>query len=596
MKKLSRLLPCLAILIIFSCKRDIAPVITGTIPDLGTKVNSSVSGFVTNENDMPVPGAQVKVGTAILTTDNFGYFNAEDVQVVKEAAVVSIVSPGYFNAIKTWKVVENQPAFFRIKLLPKIIDGSFASTSGGTVSLTNGMSLSIPASAIKTAAGPAYTGQVNVSVKWIDPTSPDLIKIMPGDLRGINTGGFINSLTTYGMTAVELSGSAGELLQIADGKKATLTFPLPSGIAGTAPSSIPLWYFNETTGLWVEEGSAVRTGNSYTGDVSHFSFWNCDVPNTYVEASATILDPQGNPLPFTSVKIWVTSNPGIDGYGMTNEQGFVSGFVPDNAQLTLGVFPSTCPTPVHTVNFNTTNTAIALGNITIPSSAILQANVSGSVTDCNNQPVSMGTIFVVTDQGLTYYPINAGQYSFSLIYCGVSPSVTLYARDNVGSQESNAVYHTTSVGSNVIPMIQACGTVILPYDGKFNLTGIHNRPMYQYPYVNVPMEMITVAPATVAFYFVDASSYGHPIAIDTFGTLSWYGPTLAPQVTFDVATDLVVNVTNMNPTGPSISKYTGSIPTFNHYDRITRKIYVAWQYNNDPNRAFFDTLTYTGPR
>lgn len=41
---------------------------------------------------------------------------------------------------------------------------------------------------------------------------------MPGDLRGIDTDGYMKGLTTYGMAAVELTGAGGESLQIADGK------------------------------------------------------------------------------------------------------------------------------------------------------------------------------------------------------------------------------------------------------------------------------------------------------------------------------------------------------------------------------------------
>lgn len=116
---------------------------------------------------------------------------------------------------------------------------------------------------------------------------------MPGDLRGISTDGSLKTLTTYGMAAVELTGALGELLQIAPGQKASLTMPIPVAILSNAPATIPLWSFDEAKGLWKEEGQAIKTGSNYVGDVSHFSFWNCDVPNNYVQFNCTVKNSDG---------------------------------------------------------------------------------------------------------------------------------------------------------------------------------------------------------------------------------------------------------------------------------------------------------------
>ena len=61
------------------------PVIPTTPADLTTKVNAAkVSGFVTDENNAPVVGASVKMGTtATTTTDDYGYFEVRNAEVVK---------------------------------------------------------------------------------------------------------------------------------------------------------------------------------------------------------------------------------------------------------------------------------------------------------------------------------------------------------------------------------------------------------------------------------------------------------------------------------------------------------------------------------
>ena len=74
-----------SVLTIVSCQKDIDDTIvnppTDEIPDLSSKVSSSVSGFVTDENNAAVLGASVKVGTATATTDKYGYFEIKNVDV-----------------------------------------------------------------------------------------------------------------------------------------------------------------------------------------------------------------------------------------------------------------------------------------------------------------------------------------------------------------------------------------------------------------------------------------------------------------------------------------------------------------------------------
>jgi ABC-type sulfate transport system permease subunit len=101
---------------------------------------------------------------------------------------------------------------------------------------------------------------------------------MPGNLTGITINNEQKILQTYGMIAVEMEGSSGEALNIAGSKQATISFPIPSAMLANAPATIPLWHFDETIGVWKEEGTATKQGNAYVGVVTHFSFWNCDVP------------------------------------------------------------------------------------------------------------------------------------------------------------------------------------------------------------------------------------------------------------------------------------------------------------------------------
>lgn len=130
------------------------------------------------------------------------------------------------------------------------------------------------------------------------------------------------------------------------------------------------------------------------------------------------------------------------------------------------------------------------------------------------------------------------------------------------------------------------------YDGVYRLQGHHNRDPYTFPY-DVEMYLITSGPNSVRFYWPDAGDYGHPIGTDSGP--SWYGPSIGPVIVFDPATDLVTDVYNAGGATP-ITLFTGAGSRLSKYDPATKSITVDWNYNNNPLRAFFDDLTYIGPR
>ena len=455
-------------LLLFSCQKDIS-VETGAAPgngsgggsdsqyDLSTKITSSVSGFVTNENNGPVKDAVITFGAYSTTTDKYGYFEAKNVLVTKNAAFVTASKPGYFKGIKTYIAEVGKSAFFRIKLIPKTNTGTINAAVGGSVVLGNGLKITLPVAAVVNSnTNISYTGSVNVAAYWIDPVSAELNQVMPGDLRGLNTTGAMRLLTTYGMAAVELTGSGGELLQIAPGKKATLNFPIPSSLSSAAPAAIPLWYFDENTGLWKEEGIASRSGNTYTGDVAHFSYWNCDVPiSDAIQFNCTIVDASAKPVPNAEVWIYYNNGQFAGCKGVTDANGYTGGVIPGNSQLVVKIIDPVCPTQVLTTQSVATGTSnISLGNIAVAINNT--ATINGSVLNCNNQPVSNGYVMLQKGTNFSRYPVNSsGSFSITTTFCG-SMNVTIVGGDNTTGQEGLIGSVALNSGINNVGNITAC--------------------------------------------------------------------------------------------------------------------------------------------
>src|SRR6186997_1544671 len=111
--KVTWILTLIVAIFVISCKKDVTdntPV--NELPDLVSKVNSSVSGFVTDEANAAIAGAMVLVGTQTIITDDYGFFEIKNVDVVKTAAVVTVTKSGYFKGIKTYIAEDGKSAFF----------------------------------------------------------------------------------------------------------------------------------------------------------------------------------------------------------------------------------------------------------------------------------------------------------------------------------------------------------------------------------------------------------------------------------------------------------------------------------------------------
>jgi hypothetical protein len=137
------------------------------------------------------------------------------------------------------------------------------------------------------------------------------------------------------------------------------------------------------------------------------------------------------------------------------------------------------------------------------------------------------------------------------------------------------------------------------YDGVYKLKGYHNRSPYTFPY-DETIHMVTEAPNSVIFYWPEVKSNGHPIGVGP-GTSNWYGAAISPVVVFDLATDKVTDVHNNPPQTTVITMFTGPGSGESRFevdpnDPDKRTMYVYWNYGGNPQRAFFDTLTYIGPR
>ena len=423
-----------------------------------TLVNGSISGLVTNQNGQALADVLITVGTAQKLTDINGYFSFKNIEISTRGSLVTSEREGYFYNAKFVSSRANKRNFTKIRMIEKVLSGTISSTSGGSVSTNGGATIDLPANGIEEPGGAAYTGTVNVYATWLDPTAVDLYQRMPGDLRATNASEEQVQLTTYGMIGVELEGTAGEALNLAEGHSATINLPVPQALLSNAPATIPLWHFDEASGYWIEDGEATLQGDKYVGQVSHFSFWNCDEPNSFIWLDGSIIDQSGAGVEGLVVTLTETSS-GAVRYGVTDEDGVFEGYVPNNQELTL-ISHDDCSVEIVTDQIGPFTNDSSLPPYQQNGTITNFVTISGKLVDCDNNPVANG-YFKVSYGVFHILETDAnGNFSGTINTCnfGTVEGTGYDLGDYIKS--STETYNVNGVGQIELGEIIACNELI----------------------------------------------------------------------------------------------------------------------------------------
>ena len=437
---------------LMSCKKD--PI----TPNEGTNYKSNVLGIVVDENNSPVENATVELDGTIKTTDKNGIYQFKNVDVNSIHSFVSIKKTGFFDANRAFNTQKSNSIRLTHTLLKKTFDKSFVNSAGGNINDAN-YSLKFPADAVVIeSTGAAYTGTVKVALKHLDPTNSSTFEEMPGNLTGLNTAGNRQILTTFGMMAVELQSSTGEKLQVKSGKQVEMLVKVPASQLANAPSTIPMWYFDEATGYWKEEGSASLVNGFYVGNVSHFTYWNYDAMDETINISGKVVDQNGNPVE-CHIGFYEAGQGG--GHGNTNADGTYSGPITKDVSLNLSISGLTgdCYKMVlYTDQVGPFSSDIVLPDITIniPSAELFSFN--GSFTDCDGNTIQTGYVKVTQGNDIHFYDITNGTASGSYVSCNNPINVTVVAIDAVNVKDSDPI-SLTGPGPHNLGTVAVCANV-----------------------------------------------------------------------------------------------------------------------------------------
>ncbi|WP_422105935.1 carboxypeptidase-like regulatory domain-containing protein [Winogradskyella sp.] len=423
----------------------------------GNQISRDFLGTVIDKNHNPIDGVTITIGDETTTTDNNGVFIINDATVNERFGYIKAEKVGYIHGSRS-VVPSNGTNKVTIMLLEETVVGSVSSGSSGTVTASDGSSVSFDGNFIK-EDGSAYEGSVDVIMHHLDPADTDMDMQMPGMLYAQNEDGAERMLQTLGMLAVELRGAGGEDLNLPDGSASEIKIPVDPSLMGMAPATIPLWYFDEANGYWKEEGTATLQGNMYVGTVSHFSFWNCDIPAEAITLCVTATDENNNTL--NNLYVTITSATFGTRGGYSDDNGEVCGFVPSGESLELKVYGydicGESPLLIQTIGPFTTDTNIG---VVIPdNSDIITEVVTGIFNTCNGDPVTDGYVQLTYGNQTFTDVVSNGTFEIDVLRCSDTNTFTIKGNDYTNLQSTNDISYTFTTPLTDIGTISACNTV-----------------------------------------------------------------------------------------------------------------------------------------
>jgi len=253
------------------------------------KVEGSIRDYSTAQG---IAGVTVSSGSSQVTTDATGNYSLSGL-ASGDRVLVSIQKEGYARTSKIVSLSGDAiTANLNVDLLPVGASQDFDPSSNAVIEVTNSSArVEIPANGLVLANGNLPSGNIHADITPVNPALD--IDLMPGDMTTRDSRNQLVPIESYGAIIADFTDGSGNKLNLAAGSRATIRIPVASR-GGNTPTTIPLYYFDENQGIWVEEGTATLNGDYYEGTVSHFSTWNADYLFENITIHGCVSDTEDN--------------------------------------------------------------------------------------------------------------------------------------------------------------------------------------------------------------------------------------------------------------------------------------------------------------
>jgi hypothetical protein len=441
--------------------------------------------------DTASPLANVKVSAkgSTATTASDGTFSLNNV-TAESRLVVKYEADSYATSYSIVSVVKKETSTTQ-GLLNKVGTSSSIFTNiANTLSLPNSSAqVVLAADSLVGAAGGTVSTTASANMTPIDPASNP--QSIPGDYTAQTTTGGVQNIESFGALNVELKDSSGKTLNLAAGKTASIRIPVASRSV-SPPLTAPLYYFSESSGRWVEEGSATLAGTPgnqyYEASVTRLGLWSCARPiDELIYVSGCLVDVTNQPVANFSF----VSSEGADYSGRVSTSTDASGnfrvAIKKNAIASIGAIIQDGPGLYRQADFVKVDAAAA--DLSLASCLVLSAASAYKPPTINVQPLDTN---VIAGSPATFYVYASSygtmKYQWSRNGTAI-PGATrnAYTTPLTTAADSNTQFTVTvtNAGGSVISTPAALTFSAISKADTDALDGL----------INLPLDLLTNTPA-----------------------------------------------------------------------------------------------------
>lgn len=257
---------------------------------------STISGRILSVNGAAIANVQVAavdntgLSEAVLAQTNS---NGEFSMIVEpeKDVILQLSNSGFSNQVVPVTTPSENREFSLTNLVMIAREDAHSISTNGeqTIVSKDGSSVTFDKANFVDADGQTINGDLELTITPVDVSNSRSINAFPGLFLGVPDGGVTQEMIASLGTVEFHFTHNGKPVSLASGATAEVLIPIyvnqyPDGRAIETGQTAPLRSLNETTGVWVQEGTGtvVKSADSPTGfafqaTVSHFSWWGSDV-------------------------------------------------------------------------------------------------------------------------------------------------------------------------------------------------------------------------------------------------------------------------------------------------------------------------------
>jgi len=292
--------------------------------------SATQEGTITDaETNEGVSGVTVEIAGCKVITDSDGFYKFSNIPASNRTSV-NFTKDGYMQHSEIIQIKENSLNFIETTLDDNVDHWTYQSEKG-----YEDERLDIGEDVIYLETNNStYTGEINLYYSYRNTTTAEGRDSFPGEYKGKDEDENIVSFVSYGLMVLELKDKENNPLSIS--KPITITV---KDLTDIQDDTIPLWYYNEDQGIWIEKGYAQKIEDGkYSCEITHTGIWSISKP---IETEmglykGKILDADENPM--SNVRIRATGKNWITQDLTTDENGEFEVYVVPNEKFRLSAY------------------------------------------------------------------------------------------------------------------------------------------------------------------------------------------------------------------------------------------------------------------